>query len=151
VGFPGHFLCKVQLEGGELVVDPFHRGQLLGLEEIKRRLSTAVGDQVKFDPRLLRAARPREILVRMLQNLRSLYEERKDMPRALSAVDRLLLLAPDNIRGLRERAQLYEQLGGTAAAAADLEKVLQLEPSASDAPALRARVRRLRDSSQFLN
>jgi regulator of sirC expression with transglutaminase-like and TPR domain len=151
VGFPGHFLCKVQLEGGELVVDPFHRGQLLGLEEIKRRLSTAVGDQVKFDPRLLRAARPREILVRMLQNLRSLYEERKDMPRALSAVDRLLLLAPDNIRGLRERAQLYEQLGGSAAAAADLEKVLQLEPSASDAPALRARVRRLRDSSQFLN
>ena len=38
VGFPGHFLCKVQLDGGELVVDPFSRGQLLGLEEIKRRL-----------------------------------------------------------------------------------------------------------------
>jgi regulator of sirC expression with transglutaminase-like and TPR domain len=151
VGFPGHFLCKVQLDGGELVVDPFHRGQLLGVEEIKRRLAAAVGDQVRFDPRLLRAARPREILVRMLQNLRSLYQERKDMPRALSAVDRLLLLAPDNIRGLRERAQLYEQLGGSAAAAADLEKVLRLEPSASDAPALRARVRRLLDASQFLN
>ena len=151
VGFPGHFLCKVQLEGGELVVDPFSRGQLLGLEEIKRRLSAAVGDQVKYDPRLLRPARPREILVRMLQNLRSLYQEKRDVPRALSAVDRLLLLAPDNIRGLRERAQLYEQLGGSAAAAADLEKVLQLEPGASDAPALRARVRRLRDGSRFLN
>jgi regulator of sirC expression with transglutaminase-like and TPR domain len=73
------------------------------------------------------------------------------MPRALSAVDRLLLLAPDNIRGLRERAQLYEQLGGSAAAAADLEKVLKLEPGVSDASALRARVRRLRDASQFLN
>jgi regulator of sirC expression with transglutaminase-like and TPR domain len=151
VGFPGHFLCKVQLDGGELVVDPFHRGQLLGMEEIRRRLASAVGDQVKFDPRLLRAARPRDVLVRMLQNLRSLYHERKDMPRALSAVDRLLLLAPDNIRGLRERAQLYEQLGGSAAAAADLEKVLKLEPGVSDASALRARVRRLRDASQFLN
>src|SRR3954453_12320517 len=105
VGFPGHFLCKVQLDGGELVVDPFHRGQLLGLDEIKRRLAAAVGDQVKFDARVLRAAKPREILVRMLQNLRSVYSEKNDMPRALSAVDRLLLLAPENIRGLRERAQ----------------------------------------------
>ena len=151
IGFPGHFLCKVQVEGGELVVDPFHRGQLLGVDELKRRLTSAVCNEVKFDPRLLRAAAPRDILVRMLQNLRSVYQERRDNPRALSAVDRLLLLAPDNIRALRERAQLYEQLGGSAAAAADLEKVLQLEPGASDAPALRARVRRLRDSAHFLN
>jgi regulator of sirC expression with transglutaminase-like and TPR domain len=151
VAFPGHFLCKVQLNGGELVVDPFHRGQLLGVEDIQRRLASAVGEQVKFDPRLLTAARPREILVRMLQNLRSLYEERNDIPRALSAVDRLLLLSPESTRGLRDRAQLYEQLGGPAAAAADLEKVLQMEPSAPDAPALRTRVRRLRGASRFLN
>ena len=151
VGFPGHFLCKVQLDGGELVVDPFHRGQLLGLDEIKRRLAAAVGDQVKFDARVLRAAQPREILVRMLQNLRSVYQEKNDMPRALSAVDRLLLLAPENIRGLRERAQLREQLGGPLAAAKDLERVLELEPNASDAAALRARVKKLKGVSQFLN
>src|SRR5205085_6469830 len=65
VGFPGHFLCKVHLTDGELVVDPFHRGQLLGLDEIKKRLAVAVGEQVKFDPRVLRPARAREILVRM--------------------------------------------------------------------------------------
>jgi regulator of sirC expression with transglutaminase-like and TPR domain len=151
VGFPGHFLCKVHLDDGELVVDPFHRGQLLGVPELKQRLAAAVGDRVPFDPRILRAAQPREILVRMLQNLRSVYQGRNDMPRALSAVDRLLLLQPANTRGLRERAQIREQLGGGHAAAADLEKVLQLEPNAADAPALRARVRRLRDASRFLN
>ena len=151
VGFPGHFLCKVQLDEGELVVDPFQRGQLLGMPELKQRLAAAVGDRVPFDPRILRAAQPREILVRMLQNLRSVYQARNDMPRALSAVDRLLLLQPANTRGLRERAQLREQLGGGQAAAADLEKVLQLEPNAADAPELRARVRRLRDASKFLN
>ena len=150
VGFPGHFLCKVHLDEGELVVDPFSRGQLLGVDEIKRRLQAAVGDQVKFDARVLRAAKPREILVRMLQNLRSVYSERNDMPRALSAVDRLLLLAPENIRGLRERAQLCEQLGGPLAAVRDLEKVLQLEPYASDANVLRARLRKLRTASQFM-
>ncbi len=93
---------------------------------------------MKFDARVLRAAKPREILIRMLQNLRSVYQERNDMPRALSAVDRLLLLAPENIRGLRERAQLCEQLGGPAAAAADLEKVLRLEPNASDSSSTEA-------------
>jgi len=141
----------VQLDGGELVVDTFHRGQLLGLPELKQRLASALGQQVKFDPRILRAAEPREILVRMLENLRSVYQERKDMPRALSAVDRLLLLQPANVRGLRERAELREQLGGELAAAADLERVLELEPKASDAAALRAKVRRLRDGSRFLN
>ena len=151
MGFPGHFLCKVHLDDGQLVVDPFSRGQLLGMDELKRRLLAAVGDQVRFDPRILRPAKPREILVRMLQNLRSLYQERNDMPRALSAVDRLLLLAPENIRGLRERAQLLEKLGGPLAAAKDLEKVLQLEPNASDAAALRVRLRKLRDAGRMLN
>jgi regulator of sirC expression with transglutaminase-like and TPR domain len=151
VGFPGHFLCKVQLDDGELVVDPFHRGQLLGLDDIKRRLASAVGDQVKFDARILRAARPREILIRMLHNLRSVYAEKNDMGRALSAVDRLLLLAPDNVRGLRERAHLYESLGGSLPAAADLEKVLQLEPNAPDSAALRMKVARLRGAGKFVN
>ena len=151
VGFPGHFLCKVRLDEGDLVVDPFHRGQLLGVDGLKKLLSSAVGDKVKFDPRLLQPARSREILVRMLQNLRAIYQQRDDIPRALSAVDRVLLLAPDDARALRERAQLYERLGGSAAAAADLDKVLQLEPGAPDAEALRARVLRLRGTSQFLN
>lgn len=151
VGFPGHFLCKITLEDGELVVDPFQKGHLLGLDEIKKRLAAAVGDGVQFDARVLRAARPREILVRMLQNLRSVYEERNDTPRALSAVDRLLLLAPENIRGLRDRATLCERLGGAAAAARDLEHVLKLEPGATDASALRARVRKLRGASGLMN
>ena len=151
IGFPGHFLCKVQLHGGELVVDPFHRGQLLGIEEIKKRFAATLGDKLKFDSRVLRAAKPREILVRMLQNLRSVYAERKDMHRALSAVDRLLLLAPDNVRALRERAQLYESLGAVMPAAADLEKVLQLEPRSPDAAVLRTRAARLRGAGKYLN
>jgi regulator of sirC expression with transglutaminase-like and TPR domain len=144
VGFPGHFLCKVVLDEGELVIDPFQRGHLLGLDEIKKRLQAAVGERVPFDARVLRAARPREILVRMLQNLRSVYEQKNDLVRALSAVDRLLLLSPQNVRGLRDRANICERLGGPQAAAEDLEKVLQIEPEANDAAALRARVRKLR-------
>jgi regulator of sirC expression with transglutaminase-like and TPR domain len=151
IGFPGHFLCKVSLGEHELVVDPFHRGQLVAIDEIKRRFKAAVGEAAPFDGRVLRAARPREILVRMLLNLKSVYQQKGDGPRALSAVDRVLLLSPENVRTLRERADLREQLGGPAAAALDLEKVLALEPSAVDADELRARVRRLRGASRLLN
>jgi len=151
VSFPGHFLCKVSLDEGELIVDAFNRGQLLGLAELKRRFASAVGDAARFDPRLLRAARPKEILARMLQNLRSIYLERDDLPRALSAVDRQLLLQPDDVRVLRDRARLCEQLGGAEAAAADLETVLHLDPDAGDAAALRARVDRLRGSGKLMN
>jgi len=151
VGFPGHFLCKVQLDGGELVVDPFHRGQLLGLDDIKRRLASTVGDKVRFDPRVLRAAQPREILVRMLQNLRAVYAEKKDTHRALSAVDRLLLVMPRNPHALRERAELYEALGAAHLAADDLEKALQLEGETSDTGALRTKIARLRGAGKYLN
>jgi len=151
VAFPGHFLCKVSLDDGELIVDAFNRGQLLGLAELKRRFASAAGDAAHFDVRLLRAARPKEILARMLQNLRSIYLDRDDLPRALSAVDRQLLLQPDDVRLLRDRARLCEQLGGAGAAAADLETVLDLDPNAADAAALRARVDRLRGAGKLMN
>jgi regulator of sirC expression with transglutaminase-like and TPR domain len=151
VGFPGHFLCKVLLDGGELVVDSFARGQLLGLDELKTRFKAAVGEGHAFDARALRPAQPKEILARMLENLRQVYLQKKDLPRALSAVDRVLLIAPDSIRALRERAQLFEQLGGASAAAGDLERLLELEPEATDAGELRAKARKLREGGRLLN
>jgi len=149
--FPGHFLCKVSLDEGELIVDPFHRGQILGLPELKRRLETALGHEARLDRRVLRPARPREILSRMLQNLRSIYLNKRDLPRALSCVDRLLLLVPNDARVLRDRARLYEMLGGARAAAADLEHILSLDPDAADSGTLRARLERLRGSARLLN
>ena len=149
--FPGHFLCKVTLDEGELIVDPFHRGQILSLSELKRRLTAAMGDEARFDRRVLRPARTREILSRILQNLRSIYLNKRDLPRALSCVDRLLLFVPDDVRVLRDRARLYEMLGGEQAAAGDLERVLSLDPNASDARTLRARLERLRGSGRLLN
>ena len=153
IGFPGHFLCRVSLgtSEGELVVDPFHRGQLVAPDEIKRRFKAAVGDATPFDPRVLRPARPKEILIRILQNLKTVYEQASDLPRALSAVDRILMLAPLSLGGLRDRAGLCEKLGSAGAAATALERVLELEPSAIDADDLHNRVRRLRAASRFPN
>ena len=150
INFPGHFLCKVPLDEGELIVDPFHRGRLLGKEDLQKLLQSTSRD-ARLSARHLRAASGRDILSRMLQNLRAVYLDRHDVPRALSAVERLLVLSPSDARTLRERADLYEKLGGSAAAAADLLRVLELEPLAKDTQALRARVARLRGTPALLN
>ena len=150
VNFPGHFLCKVPLDEGELVIDPFHRGRLLGKDDLQKLLASTSRD-ARLSARHLREASARDIVLRMLHNLRSVYLERRDIPRVLSAVERLLVLAPSDVRTLRERAELYEKLGGSAAAAADLRRVLELEPGAKDAVALRAKVARLRGARALLN
>jgi len=150
VNFPGHFLVKVPLDEGELIVDPFNRGRLLGKDDLQKLLASTSRD-ARLSARHLRPASGRDILARMLHNLRAIYVERRDMPRALSAVERLLVLAPSDVRMLRERADLYEKLGGSSAAASDLLRVLQLEPSAKDAQALRAKVERLRGTTRLLN
>ena len=150
VSFPGHFLCKVPLDEGELIVDPFHRGRLLGRDDLQKLLESNSRD-ARLSARHLRPASGRDILARMLHNLRAVYLERHDVPRALSAVERLLVLAPSDGRTLRERADLYEKLGGSAAAAADLSRVLELEPLAKDAKTLRARVSKLRGTPALLN
>jgi len=150
INFPGHFLCKVPLDEGELIVDPFHRGRLLGKEDLQKLLQSTSRD-ARLSARHLRAASGRDILSRMLLNLRAVYLDRHDVPRALSAVERLLVLSPSDARTLRERADLYEKLGGSAAAAADLLRVLELEPLAKDTQALRARVARLRGTPALLN
>jgi regulator of sirC expression with transglutaminase-like and TPR domain len=150
VNFPGHFLCKVPLDEGELVIDPFHRGRLLGKDDLQKLLSSTSRD-ARLSARHLREASAREIVLRMLHNLRTVYLERRDIPRVLSAVERLLVLSPSDVRALRERAELYEKLGGSAAAAADLRRVLELEPGAKDAQAIRAKVARLRGSRALLN
>ena len=150
VSFPGHFLCKVPLDEGELIVDPFHRGRLLGRDDLQKLLESNSRD-ARLSARHLRPASGRDILARMLHNLRAVYLERHDVPRALSAVERLLVLSPSDGRTLRDRADLYEKLGGSAAAAADLLRVLELEPSAKDAQTLRARLSRLRGTPALLN
>jgi regulator of sirC expression with transglutaminase-like and TPR domain len=150
VSFPGHFLCKVPLDEGELIVDPFHRGRLLGRDDLQKLLESNSRD-ARLSARHLRPASGRDILARMLHNLRAVYLERHDVPRALSAVERLLVLAPSDGRTLRERADLYEKLGGSAAAAADLSRVLELDPLAKDAKTLRARVSKLRGTPALLN
>jgi regulator of sirC expression with transglutaminase-like and TPR domain len=144
VAFPGHFLVKLHLPQGEVVLDPFSC-QTLSRQALDEAL-LPYRDEVSGTLRLeevLRDAQPREVLVRMLRNLKEIHRATGDLQRQLAVQQRLLLLLPDDARELRDRALTLEALGHDVAAAADLQRYLSLRPLADDAALLRQRLRRL--------
>ena len=161
VGFPGHFLVRLDAKGegsqkgreGEtpIFVDPFSGGRVLDGDGLARLHLRAVGREGPIDDALLAPASSRMILHRVLVNLRAIYLSRGDMARAMLVIDRILSLTPDAPEPLRERGLLSARLGAHRLALADLERFLALAPQAADAPQSRARPDELRAKSRAPN
>jgi regulator of sirC expression with transglutaminase-like and TPR domain len=72
----------------------------------------------------LQAATPRDILARMLRNLKEIHQSQKDYPRLLSVLDRLVILQPEMWDERRDRGLAHAACGHTKQAIADLEAYL---------------------------
>ena len=142
VGFPGHFLVK-WVDGRGVLVDPFF-GKVVSREECEQRLQTHHGSEARLDERMLAPAMPREILVRMLRNLKHNYLAGGDLERTLGAVDRILLVSPDEVAELRDRGILFFRLECFSAALHDFERYLTLAPDDPMAGQIRERLPDLR-------
>jgi regulator of sirC expression with transglutaminase-like and TPR domain len=142
VGFPGHFLVK-WIAPREVLVDPFAR-RTTSRDECLERLRSAYGPAAVLEERLLAPVTPREVLARMLRNLKYHYLGSGDLERALSAVDRIVLVTPDDPAERRDRGVLYYRLECFAAALADFERYLELAPGDAMAAEVRARLPELR-------
>jgi regulator of sirC expression with transglutaminase-like and TPR domain len=142
VSFPGHFLVRLPVDDGVLVMDPFNRGRPLNADELRQRARPHYGEDVPDEAlmQILSPASPRTILVRMLKNLHALYTESGDWARAVRCTDRILRLVPDNAEALRDRGWGYSELGHQAGAHEDLGRYLQLYPETDDAEAVRNRI-----------
>lgn len=143
VDFPGHFLLAHDTPAGCLYVDAFHRGRPLLEEELEERLRRRARGSRELGEEQLRRPGRRRILSRLLGNLKALYARRRDVPRTLKAVERLVLLRPDAAEERRDRGILYGLSGYRMAAIADLEDYLTMRPEASDAEQIRRRLARL--------
>lgn len=125
VGFPGHFLVSVQVPQGLVVIDPA-TGESLGREQLMDHLDglapmDEAGHAIRLDVEVfLKPSTPREILARMLRNLREIYVSQGDRPRLLGVLDRLVLLLPRDAGPRRERGWLNDEMGHAAAALDDL-------------------------------
>ena len=137
VNFPGHFLLRgvgahaVDLAGDSddaLIIDPFHGGALLSEMDCRQLLRQHIGDEAAFDGSLLAPATRRDIVVRMLVNLKRLYVRMRSFPQARFIADLLLTVDPSAISELRDRGLLAYHLQDFAAALRDLEEYLRLVP-----------------------
>ena len=142
VSFPGHFLVRLPVDDGLLVMDPFNRGRPLGEDELRQRARPHFGEDVPDDAlmQILRPAPTRAILLRMLRNLHGVYGEQGDWARAVRCADRMLQVMPGHHEGLRDRGLGYAELGHTAGARRDLAQYLAREPEAADADVVRERL-----------
>ncbi len=140
VSFPGHFLVKMDVDGGAVIMDPFLQGTSLSLDELARRAESVFDADTpvrELLPQLLENASKKDILVRMLRNLKSIYQERQDYERLIHVVDMMLSVNPDLPRETRDRARVYQALDHHYAAIRDYRRYLQLAPQADDAEEVR--------------
>jgi regulator of sirC expression with transglutaminase-like and TPR domain len=151
VGLPGHFVVRVQTPARGLLIDPFHGGALLSEKDCQQRLDRIFSGKVKLEPRMLRPCGHKDMIERVLRNLKAIHLRDEDKQRALRVVDLLVALAPTSAEDLRDRGQLYAALDCYAVAARDFEAYLALAPRAKDAEDLQARVAQLKFKASRLN
>jgi regulator of sirC expression with transglutaminase-like and TPR domain len=154
ISFPGHILMKLSVQSGDINLDPFN-GTSLSREELEERLEPYFAEQeYPSDISLatyLQEARPRDILVRMLRNLKALFSEPPYWQRVLGVQQRLVILLPEDIAERRDRGLAYANLECPQAALRDLEAYLAERPQAADAADLREQLPALRAACRKLN
>jgi regulator of sirC expression with transglutaminase-like and TPR domain len=151
VGMPGHFLVKYVGPCEEIVIDPFGGGRIVSSADCQQMLDHVFDGKRRFEPGMLAIVGTRTILTRMLANLKVIYFNDEQYDKALSIVERLLILHPQNACEIRDRGLLSCQLRRYGDAIADLTRYLRLAPEANDAETIRQHLRNLRQRAAALN
>ncbi len=132
VGFPGHFLVKHVYHDITIVLDPFNKGRILTQEDLQNFLDQLYNGQVKFEQRFLDPVTDKQILARMLRNLKNAYMYSYDYNRALSATDMIITIEPNIAEEFRDRGLIYYQKKLYGDALSNLRKYLEMQPDAGD-------------------
>jgi len=136
VGFPGHFLLRAPAAGPDdrpLILDPFDRGRELGELDCRALLAQSMGEDAPYSSELLRPCTARQMLTRMLNNLKRTYVELRSFPQAYAVTDMILAVDPTLLPELRDRGLLAYHLDDYPSALRDLEDYVRLHAWAEDA------------------
>jgi len=148
VSFPGHFLVRLRLRGGTLVLDPFAGGAPQSEDELRSRVKRVIPDGVADDlpaaelplDQFLEPATNRQILSRLLRNLKGIYRDSDKPERMLDVLNRMLVVTPDASAELRDRGYVYQRLECYRAALKDLTDYTEREPDAPDLDEVRGKL-----------
>jgi regulator of sirC expression with transglutaminase-like and TPR domain len=136
VGMPGHFLLKHYSEQ-ETFIDCFNRGDLVDQQDCQRRLDEIYSGELALRPEFLHPISRRQILIRMLNNLKTVYLSTRNFRKALAIADLILVVYPRSPEDVKQRALLRYSLELHKLAAEDLQEYLAMSPEASDAGEIR--------------
>jgi len=159
VSFPGHFLVRLRLRAGVLVLDPFAAGAPLSEADLRERLQRVIPpgltpsipvSELPLD-QFLEAASNRQILARVLRNLKAIYRETDKPQQLLDVLNRMLMVSPDSSAELRDRGLVYQKLECYRAALKDLSDYAEREPDAPDMDDVRVRMMELSARCARLN
>lgn len=138
IGMPGHFLLKhYSSEGQEILIDCFNRGDIVSPQDCQSRLDEIYSGELKLRPEFLHPVSRRQILTRMLNNLKTVYLSKRNFRKALSIADLILVLYPASADDVKQRALLRYSMNLHRLAAEDLDEYLRIAPQASDADEVR--------------
>jgi regulator of sirC expression with transglutaminase-like and TPR domain len=154
VSFPGHFLVKLSVKRGQLVLDPFRGGNAQSEAALRQRLAQVLpsgqAERVELDP-YLEPATPRLIVARTLRNLKSIYLQAGNLEPALAIMHRMLLVMPESVEELRDRGLVYQRLDCFRPALSDLQNYLRRRPQARDAAEIHGKIVELKLAAARLN
>ncbi len=151
VKFPQHFLVRYRGDEISLLIDPFDCGKIRFEDQAQELLDQSYGGTVALEPAFLRVASKRDMLVRMLTNLKGIYVRLDDHPRALAAVERLLMMTPTAPLESRSRGVLLARMGRREEAARQFEAYLRVAPSADDVDRVGEMVKDLRAGREVVD
>jgi regulator of sirC expression with transglutaminase-like and TPR domain len=151
VGFPGHFVMKHSSREKEILIDAFNQGRILRPNDLQELLDHIYGGTVSVQPAFLQPMDKKGIISRMLFNLKGIYYQKEEYYKALSIVERVLMLNPGMSSEIRDRGLLYMQTSLFAKALADLEYYLSHTSSPEDSSNILGHIKTLRSIVCALN
>ncbi|HKF39344.1 MAG TPA: transglutaminase-like domain-containing protein [Ktedonobacteraceae bacterium] len=154
IGLPFHFIVRCRLPGGDTYIDPFEHGRSLSEEECRERIYRVFKHNLSnsdFDPHWFEPVSHKQLLIRMLTNLKHIYTHREDYIRALSICDRILVLAPGMLSERRDRGIVHFHLKHYARAIQDLAAYVEQAPAGEDTSDIQRQIKAIRQMIAMLN
>jgi regulator of sirC expression with transglutaminase-like and TPR domain len=154
VSFPNHFMMRISLQQGEIIMDPL-TGESLSKNQLQEMLDPyldAKGYRGELSLPLnifLRASSAREILSRFMRNLKMIYSEDERWERLLGIQERLVILLPDSMEEIRDRGLIFAQLEYVRPALEDMHRYLSEMPGAEDAADIREHIATLESQTKL--
>ena len=140
IGLPGHFIVALYHEAGKIFIDPFNRGEIRSVDDCLEIVRTYTSETGAPDPRWLQPIGRKELLARMLRNLKLIYARQDNDVMLFKMIHWILTLQPDSPAELSERAKLYEDMGNPTRAVKDWERCIANIGDHEDVTKIRARI-----------